>query len=72
MFGTAAGFGEVGVGVFEDWVLVAMTELVGKSGVAIVMVFFGFGCTFGAVGIVIGNFGHENLLSSGARAQFFF
>ena len=61
MFGIVAGFGEVGVGVFEDWVLVAMAELIGESGVAVVVVLFGFSCAFGAVGIVIGNFGHWNI-----------
>jgi len=58
VFGAAAGLGEIGVGVFEDGVLVAMAELVFQAGVAVVMVLFDLGCAFGAVGIVGGDFSH--------------
>lgn len=67
MFGAVAGFGEVGVGVFEDWVLVTMTELLGQTGVSVMVVFFAFGCTFAAIGIIIGNLCHEFSLSQFQR-----
>ncbi len=62
MFGIAAGLGEVGIGVFQDRILIAMTELIGEAGVSVVMVLFVVGGAFGAVGIVVRNFGHGVLL----------
>jgi hypothetical protein len=35
-----------------------MAELFGKGKVAVLVMFFAFSRTLGAVGIVIGNFGH--------------
>jgi hypothetical protein len=47
VFGIAAGLGEVGVGVFQDGILIAVTELSGEAGVAVVMVLFFLGGAFG-------------------------
>jgi len=58
MFGIASRLREVRVGVFQDRILIAMAELARQSGVSIVMMLFCFSCAFGAVGIVIRNFGH--------------
>lgn len=58
MLGATAGFGEVGVRVFQNRVLVAMAELTGEAGVSIVMVLFLFGRAFRPVGIIIRNLGH--------------
>ena len=55
MFGAIAGLGEVGVGVFQDRVLIAMTELAGEASVFVVIPLFAFGCAFGSVGIIIGD-----------------
>jgi hypothetical protein len=62
VLGIAAGLGEVGVRVFQDWILIAVTELIGEAGVAVVMVLFVVRGAFGAVGIVVRNFGHGLLL----------
>lgn len=59
MFRAASGFGEIAVGVFQERVLVAMAKLIGQAGVAIVMVVFRFGCAFGTIGIVRGDFRHK-------------
>jgi hypothetical protein len=61
VFGIASRLGEIGVSVFQDWVLIAMAELVGEARVAVVMVLFVVGGSFGAVGIVVRNVGHEGI-----------
>jgi hypothetical protein len=52
---TSAGLGKVGVGAFQTRVLIAMPDLSGEAGIAIVAMVFGFGCAFGAVLIVSRN-----------------
>ena len=61
MFGVVAGLGEVGVGIFQDWILIAMAELAFEGGVAVVMVVFVVHCAFGAVGVIVRNLRHINL-----------
>jgi len=52
VFGIIAGLGEVGIGVFQDWVLIAVAELISECGVAVVIVFFAFDGALGAIGII--------------------
>jgi hypothetical protein len=59
VFRIAARLGEVAVGVFEKWVLVAVAELFFEAEVAVVMVLGFFGGAFGPVGVVSGDLGHR-------------
>ena len=59
MFRAVARLREVRIGILDLRILVAMTELLGEAQVPIVMVFFGFDGTLGAVGIVFGDFIHS-------------
>jgi hypothetical protein len=58
------GFGKIAVIAFYTRILIAMAELLGEANVAVVMMLFGFGRAFGAIGIVIGNPGHVTPLIS--------
>jgi hypothetical protein len=61
VFGAAAGLGEIRVCVFQEWILVAMAQLLLKTEIAVMVMLVGFGCAFGTVGVVIGNLGQEAL-----------
>ena len=53
MLRALARFGEVAVGVFQHFVLIAMAELAIHGCVAFLIGFFLFNCAFGAVLILV-------------------
>jgi hypothetical protein len=55
MFWISAGLGEIRVSTLEKRVLIAVAELLGESKVPVVLMFFAFGRTLGAVGIILRN-----------------
>jgi len=59
MFGTFPRLGEVAIGPFNPWILVAVPELLGQAKVPVVVMLLNFSRTLRAVGIVIGNLRHH-------------
>jgi len=52
VFRISTRFGEVCVCTLDARILIAVAELLGEAEISIVVVLFGFGGAFGAVGIV--------------------
>jgi hypothetical protein len=58
MLRPSARFREVAIRIFDLWVLIAVPKLLGETEIPVVMMFF-FRSALSAVGIVLGDFIHN-------------